>query len=321
MNANANASRLIAAAGTGASACRGRRPNLLLIQTDQQKATSLDLYNRQVNAVPTESLRQLAEVGTTFDTAYCPYPLCVPSRIAMMTGQWPSQSGYIGNLPFLETTAAQGDRVPDSLFHAAKRAGCRTMLVGKDHCFGLMHQHGPLQKELFDRRYFACHTGQSPETQRDQPFIQPFIDSQPQLNTLWGAAVAPWNGERSVSARLSQVACEYLKDWANVDRPAGKPFAMWLSFPDPHEVYQAPADCYHALGGQVDLYPNDVMPDDGRRAEYIRFMRWYFNAQAGGRFSPPPEDIRRHLVQVYLAMCLNVDRLLARVFQALRDQG
>ena len=42
------------------------RPNLLFIMTDQQKATSLDLYNDSVNFIQTTNLSDLASKGVVF---------------------------------------------------------------------------------------------------------------------------------------------------------------------------------------------------------------------------------------------------------------
>jgi hypothetical protein len=44
-----------------------RQPNLLFIMSDQQKATSLDLYNRGGNSIETTSLRRIGDSGVTFN--------------------------------------------------------------------------------------------------------------------------------------------------------------------------------------------------------------------------------------------------------------
>ncbi|MBN1558194.1 MAG: sulfatase-like hydrolase/transferase, partial [Lentisphaerae bacterium] len=219
-----------------------KRPNLLFVMTDQQKATSLDLYNGGPNAIETTSLRRIADLGTTFQAGYCPYPLCVPSRIAMLTGMYPSYSGYTGNAPFME------DR-HETVFSAAKAHGYRTLLVGKDHAYapasigGGPGEHPAYMDRIFDRMYCGLHNDfQPPEIERDLPEVRPWLKANPLLHQIWGSDTAPWTADRSVTARLCDVAGEYLADWERDDRPGGTPFAMWLSFPDPHEFYQAPRD-------------------------------------------------------------------------------
>jgi choline-sulfatase len=53
------------------------QPNILLIQCDQMTRSVIDNP-----VVDTPNLERMAEEGVTFDRAYCPSPLCVPSRDA-----------------------------------------------------------------------------------------------------------------------------------------------------------------------------------------------------------------------------------------------
>ena len=292
-----------------------KRPNLLFVMTDQQKATSLDLYNTTANYVETTSLRRLAEAGVTFDAGYCPFPLCVPSRISMLTGRYPSHSGFIGNSPYMEDQY-------DSLWGRAKQQGYRTMLVGKDHAYyrasigGAPGEHPSFMDTIFDRMYCALHNDfQPPEIERDLPHVRPWLRQNPTLHTIWGSDVAPWNGEESVTARLCDVSVEYLRDWVREDRDDDTPFAMWLSFPDPHELYQAPRDVFEMLDPASITLPPNWESDIGSRSEYIQFMHWYFNN--GG----VPEEKVLQLIRVYLAMCKNVDIQLGKVFAYLQEIG
>ncbi len=295
-----------------------KKPNILYVMTDQQRATSLDLYSK-INAVPTTSLRELAEAGTVFDASYCPYPLCVPSRISALTGQYPTASGYVGNDPW-----HVGAKM-ENLFSHARDNGYWTALVGKDHALALpckgvwgadTHQHTHVAAELWHRLYSTWHgPNMTSFTNRDQPHIQPFLRSTPELQVLWGSAVAPWNGEDSISARMCDVTCEFLTGWQQERAQADSPFFMWLSFPDPHEFYQAPQDVFDSIDPSTLRLPANWNYDLEKRAEYIQFMEWYFNS--GGI----PEEVVMKLIRVYLAMCKNVDIQLNKVFSWLKANG
>jgi hypothetical protein len=75
------------------------------------------------------------------------------------------------------------------------------------------------------------------ETNRDLPHIEPFLQNTPELQTLWGSAIALWTSNESISAFLCDTAVDWLKEWQQKEKTADRPFAMWLSFPDPHEFY------------------------------------------------------------------------------------
>ena len=71
------------------------QPNILFIQTDQLLAQALRIYGDPVCLTP--NLDQLARDGAVFDTAYCNFPLCGPSRCSMASGQLASRIGAYDN--------------------------------------------------------------------------------------------------------------------------------------------------------------------------------------------------------------------------------
>ncbi|MEL7585334.1 MAG: sulfatase-like hydrolase/transferase [Prolixibacteraceae bacterium] len=74
----------------------GQQPNILIIMTDQQSADAMSnvIGNKYVN---TPNMDYLAEHGIKFTKAYCPNPLCVPSRSSMFTGRYPHEIGIQDN--------------------------------------------------------------------------------------------------------------------------------------------------------------------------------------------------------------------------------
>src|SRR4030042_4165605 len=68
-----------------------RRPNILLIMTDQQFADALGCAGAQ--NLKTPAMDSLAGNGLRFSRAYCIQPLCVPSRVGMFTGRYPHEAG------------------------------------------------------------------------------------------------------------------------------------------------------------------------------------------------------------------------------------
>jgi len=67
------------------------RPNIVLIFTDNQQASTLACYGN--SEVHTPNLVSLAKQGMVFDNAFCPNAFCSPCRASVLTGLLPSQHG------------------------------------------------------------------------------------------------------------------------------------------------------------------------------------------------------------------------------------
>jgi arylsulfatase A-like enzyme len=120
----------IAAASTAlavadrASAKKERRPNVVMIMTDDQTVESMRVMDT-VDAT-------LADRGVTFANSYANFPLCCPSRATLLTGQYAHNHGTLGNAApeggFAKFTADHGaNTLPTWL----QGAGYSTTLIGK----------------------------------------------------------------------------------------------------------------------------------------------------------------------------------------------
>ncbi len=103
---------------------RDPRPNVLWIFTDQQQWDLMSCAgNKHVN---TPQIDRLAQVGVRFENAYCPSPVCGPSRGSMVTGFMPHLTGVRHNGDTLsEKTPTMGE--------VLRKAGYRTWWSGKWH--------------------------------------------------------------------------------------------------------------------------------------------------------------------------------------------
>ena len=63
-----------------------RRSNILFLLSDQHSPHIAGFAGDRI--VDTSALDRVAEEGVRFDTAYCQAPLCGPSRMSLLTGQW-----------------------------------------------------------------------------------------------------------------------------------------------------------------------------------------------------------------------------------------
>jgi arylsulfatase A len=82
----------LTAVGTQATAAP-ERPNIILILADDLGAKELSCYGNTANHTP--NLDRMAREGTRFETFYA-MPLCTPTRVALMTGQYGFHNGFLG---------------------------------------------------------------------------------------------------------------------------------------------------------------------------------------------------------------------------------
>ncbi|MFW6163504.1 MAG: sulfatase-like hydrolase/transferase, partial [Planctomycetota bacterium] len=103
-----------------------KRPNLLFLMTDHQRADSLGMVRHGVEVTP--HLNRLASQATAFSRAYNTCPLCVPARTALATGKYPTRNGIV-------TNDWRGRRAGDhlTLHEELFQAGYDVAHIGVDH--------------------------------------------------------------------------------------------------------------------------------------------------------------------------------------------
>lgn len=103
------------------------QPNILFIFTDQQSAGMMSCTGNRYLQTP--AMDSVAEEGVRFDRAYCTNPVCVPSRVSLMTGHMPGEFGIASN----QDEPVPGEVVENALGALVRRAGYRTAYAGKIH--------------------------------------------------------------------------------------------------------------------------------------------------------------------------------------------
>lgn len=122
---------LLVLAALGRAAEIPPRPNVLLVITDQQHAGMLSCAGNPWLKTP--ALDRLAASGIRFERAYSANPVCIPARVSMMTGHYPSRFGMRSNAQGREQLPAeQLKRCMGWLF---RDAGYETVYGGKTHWF------------------------------------------------------------------------------------------------------------------------------------------------------------------------------------------
>ncbi len=209
-----------------------RRPNLLLITTDQQRGDCLGCAGHP--ALETPYLDQLAAEGVRFRRAYTTVPACTPARAALLTGmdQW-----HHGRLSM---TGGDPLEFPATMPGELARAGYHTQAVGKMHfapqrrLYGFHHmvldESGRRQGRFVSdyHRWFEEH--------REGAYG--YRDHSIDWNS-WMARPSHLPEHLHPTHWTASEAIRFLQD-----RDPSKPFFLWLSFARPHSPYDPPQVYY-----------------------------------------------------------------------------
>lgn len=201
--------------------CRAdRRPNLLLILTDDQAFDAIGYASG--SSVITPNLDRLASQGAIFDAGYCNAMPCTPSRGCLMSGlhwhRWaPLEKTAAYNLEPGEWTWAR----------ALRRAGYATALVGKMHFRPMRADHGFQWAEYCEHQFSrVVASGASPMDDYEQWMAARGLQDPHATMRLW-----PHDPETHPVSWVRDRAIHYLRE---VSR---EPFSLTVSFRHPHPPF------------------------------------------------------------------------------------
>jgi len=280
------------------------KPNIVVIMADQLKASALGLYGN--DACPTPHLDELAKAGVTYESAVTPHPLCVPARVAFWTGKYPHETGARRN----ETLMPEGF---DHGFRRLEALGYHCALIGKNHCFQDDDYENTFATWLELGHFGAVDNGRQ---KGDWPVDVDALRAlhREQFEGFAGPdrhlqCFTPDCGDdEHTTGAAATAAASFIQEHSKTDAP----FALWLSFPAPHEPYIVPKRYYDRIDpALVDLPQPPASWPEGTPA---RTQTLYRMLNANGR-----EEALRHCVRAYLANSLFVDEAVGRVRAALAD--
>ncbi|MDH7602841.1 MAG: sulfatase-like hydrolase/transferase [Armatimonadota bacterium] len=232
---------------------RASRPNILFIISDQHNPRVVGYAGNEKAHTP--NIDRLAERGVRFDACYCQSPLCVPSRLSLLTGKYAFRCFAWNNASVL---------YPDALTlpqHLGNH-GYETVLVGK------MHLKGPRWDGGFKHRPYG------------DIIIDRFCGHQPDPVETWDGRWCdhkvgrfPWAGETEIPESLlldsvvTRESIAFLLEHA--DKNPEVPWFLCAGYGRPHFPFTAPGRYFRRamadppqLPPRPEGYPESLHPHD-----------------------------------------------------------
>ncbi len=242
------------------------KPNVLFILSDQHNAKVLGHQGHPDAKTP--NLDRMAAEGVRFDAAISQNPICTPSRVSWLSGQYCHNHGYYG----LSGPNPRG--LPTLLGHF-RRGGYRTGAIGKIHC----PEHWvELDSDLFHDTCGCSIGGRSPKYRKylaernlthleDHGALQEFGPRGRQTVEGRPSKVSYRDGQEGWCAAEAQ-------EWMGQCAKDKQPFILHVSLPKPHQCY-TPAQEFWDLYDQAKLTlpPNADYEMKGKAPNLIRTAR------------------------------------------------
>lgn len=208
------------------SAGEAKRPNVVIVLTDDMGFSDLGCYGGEIR---TPNLDALAENGVRF-TQFYNTARCCPTRASLLTGLYPHQAGVGHMMADWGYYGYKGDlnRRCVTIAEALKPAGYSTYTVGKWHVTRHTGRDGPkhnwpLQRG-FDRCYTTIHGAGSfydpSALVRDNDMISPYNDPEYTPKTYY------------YTDAISDHAVRFVGD--HVAKHKGKPFFLYVAYTAAH---------------------------------------------------------------------------------------
>lgn len=273
-----------------------RRTNLLFILSDQHAQRIAGCYGDPVVATP--NIDRLAREGVVFDNVYCPSPVCLPSRMSMLTGIEPHVQQVWTNDDMLASD------IP-TMAHSMGAAGLRPTLIGRLHALGPDQLHGYVDRIVGD------HSSNWPGVKTHEMGVLK------RTNTPDRESIETSGRGLSVyevkDVDVTKAAVEELRA-IGARRRGGDdaPFALTVGLMLPHAPYVAQKEDYALYDGRVPA-PRLRPPTEDHP-----WLRWW--KESRGILTVDPEKERRART-AYYALVHRMDLMIGEILSALDTEG
>lgn len=288
-----------------------RPPNVIFILADDLGINDISTFGGGLagGRVPTSNIDRLAADGALFTTAYSGTGTCAPSRAMLMTGRYPTRTGF----EYTPTPPGMSRIVP--MFANDMRTGLPpTEQVKENEKLmppfaeqGLPSEEITIAEVLKERGYHTVHIGKwhlgntSPFKPNDQGFDE-------SLDMASGLFLPPGD-PRGVEARLDFDPIDKFL-WARMQFAASYNGSDWFE-----------------PGGYLTDYWTDeslkVIEANRNRPFFLYLAHWGVHTplQATREDYEAVGDIEPHRARVYAAMLRAVDRSVGRIMDKLEEEG
>jgi arylsulfatase len=294
-----------------------KQPNILMVLADQHNPGWLGCAGHPQARTP--RIDAFAATSVRFSRAYAQNPICTPSRISFLSGQYCHNHGYYG-------LSGPSAAAPSNLFRHCRAQGYRTAGFGKLHLPTSPRNWIADDVDEFGDSYDAADgtfAGSAYLRELDELGLRHLEDSFHNESGTYGPEAI------HLDAMPSKLPYEHTQEvWSArramrfMQESGGSPFCVKVSFQRPH----------HPLLPQKrfwDLYPENIdLPDalgrePAHRAPHFREM-WRNHQSHPWEYAKPGEDVAEGFRRAWrgtMACVSQVDDVFGMLLDFLDENG
>ncbi|HYN69460.1 MAG TPA: sulfatase-like hydrolase/transferase [Candidatus Eisenbacteria bacterium] len=216
-----------------AEGTRRRRPNILLIVSDQERADVLGCYGSPWRNTP--NLDRLAGEGVRFEACIAPTPICSPTRASLLTGLYPHGHGILNNTHEPDAIRTELPLDIPTFPRLLNDAGYRLGYVGKWHIGRLPPEAYGFHDVVSMHPDIVAGTTEESLVVGEPALDDPVYARYPRGRLLI-AGIDPRPVEETETRRDGDATIGLLERYAKADAP----FFLRVDFEGPHHPYMPP---------------------------------------------------------------------------------
>lgn len=288
--------------------------NVLFLMADQHRQDITGCYGHPI--VQTPHIDRLASQGVRFDNAFCPSPLCGPSRASAITGTYPHTNG---NITHPNARHRSGKRYAPqltpgvtSLVADFRDQGYQTHAAGYIGVLCDMGEQKITARDLgFDSQgAYPYESMVGKEISRRYHFANALAEMwEPSYFNVEGAPF-PYDEADMCDSIVAADAIDFL-----AHRDTDRPFYLYCGFRAPHPPWCAPAR-FHAMYSPDNI---GALPD--YTVEHRNKPRRLMERFAYFDIKYYSEEMVRRSIAAYYGFVTYMDDCVGRVLAALDAQG
>ncbi|MDA7588604.1 sulfatase [Porticoccaceae bacterium] len=286
-----------------------RPPNIILIVADDLGYNDISTFGGGI--IQTPSIDRLAEEGAIFNQSYSGASTCAPSRAMIMTGRYPTRTGF----EFTPTPAGMAKMVslvgsdmdlslPPAFYDQAMEAKQPPYELK-----GLPPGEITIAETLKDSGYYTAHIGKwhLGRSNGMSPHEQGFDDSLLMASALY----LPEDDPNTVNAKIP---------FDPIDK------FLWKALTYANSFNSGNDDRFKPKGYLTDYWTDEsinVIKANKNRPFFLYLAHWgpHTPLQATREDYDAVGDIQPHRKRVYAAMIRAIDRSVGRVLDTLDQEG